>query len=974
MSKALKVIGTIAGAVALVATGVGAFAGAAFAASATGATVAAVATYAGLVAGVAGIGAALLQKAPPARGSVSQVVIQADAPSPYVMGEGLFAGIVRHDTAYGPTLNKVPNPYRFIAALYCVAGPIHSITPYVDQGPVSSWYSGFLYTDTQLGATPEADALSPQWSGAPGWGASSKLSGKAAIGWSFKFDKDGKRFASGLPAISAYGKWVKVYDPRKDSTFPGGSGSHRIGVESTYEWSENPALHAGTYAFGRYQNAKRVMGVGLPKEAINWNAIAGWANVCDLNEWSIFGVVYEPGDRWANMRDICFAGGAEPVFSGGVLSFRYSAPKVPLDTITEVDLIDDNASVTAMASWRDRINSVVPKYRSPAHNWELIPASPVTVSSYVTEDGEIKSEEIPFNFVKKADQAEQLAAYRLVDGRELQPITITCGPRLFAYRPGECLHLTLPSLSLDTDAVILRRDFDPARMTVTFTLIGETPEKHDFALGKTGTAPATPALKQTGEERDELSSTVVIGVDGIDGAPGAPGADGVTLYTWYAYADTADGVLNFTNGSPNNRVYQGISPNRTTATESTNPADYTWSPYVGPPSFGLAATGGAEVSGAKIVRRSGSAWEPQIYSTESFTGAAFLSFKPEINVSGGYGGVMIGLNTDPTTASWESLDYAIYLEQGSGNLYNAESGVLTPAGSYSGTDTFAIHYNGSTVQYSRNGIVFRTVAASAGTRFFLDSAIASNGVCATITAWAAAGSIGPQGATGPAGANGANGAPGAPAIGFVQDANPGAGQFVSQTWYRPTSKEWYRWTGGSWERILGDLSAQNLIASSAFIADGVIINGKIANLAVDTLKIAGNAVTAPFAASTSSPVFLPAPADSITDILSLSLTPTNINSAYLSLSSDAANTHASYSYIAQFQIVINGSLVFTSENMLLSPQGIAGNTGFWSHSGIFPVNVGSSNSIVLRVKTIGYYANTSVRVTNRSIFALELKR
>lgn len=485
-----------------------------------------------------------------------------------------------------------------------------------------------------------------------------------------------------------------------------------------------------------------------------------------------------------------------------------------------------------------------------------------------------------------------------------------------------------------------------------------------------GSGNAPPALPTTSNAYWSNMTSAITGV------PGAPGADGVTLYTWYAYADSADGAINFTIDAPGSRVYQGIAANKTTATESTTPSDYTWIPYIGPPAFGLAAANGGEVSGAKIVRRSGSAWAAQVYSTESFTGAAFVSFKLEPNGDGGYGGVMVGLNTDPTTASWESLDHAIYVEGGStsGNLYNAESGSLISAGTWTSTDTFSVHYDGANVRYAKNGTVFRTIGASSGTRFFLDSAMSASGVCASITGWAAAGPVGPQGAAGANGTNGTDGANGAPAIGFVQDSSPGSGQFISQTWYRPTSKEWYRWTGGSWERILGDLSAQNLIADSAFLADLVVAEGKIANLSVDTIKIKGNAITAPFAASTSSPVFLPAPADSITDILSLSLTPTNINSAYLSLSSDAANTHASYSYIAQFQIVINGSLVFTSENMLLSPQGIAGNTGFWSHSGIFPVNVGSSNSIVLRVKTIGYYDNTSVRVTNRSIFALELKR
>ena len=43
-------------------------------------------------------------------------------------------------------------------------------------------------------------------------------------------EKLGKVYASGVPRLAAYGKWVLAYDPRKDSTFPGGSGSHRIGA------------------------------------------------------------------------------------------------------------------------------------------------------------------------------------------------------------------------------------------------------------------------------------------------------------------------------------------------------------------------------------------------------------------------------------------------------------------------------------------------------------------------------------------------------------------------------------------------------------------------------------------------------------------------------------------------------------------------------------------------------------------------
>lgn len=499
MAKAVKAVGTVVGTIATIASFIpGPHQPFAIAAS----RIAAVAVTAATVA------EGLTAKPPPARGSVTQVLIAPDAPQPYVMGEGYFAGVLRHDVGYGATLKKVPNPYRFMPVVYSGGGPVQSISPRFDFETIPSWYNGFLYTDTQLGACPEADALSPQWAGATGWGSSSKLSGQAAIGWSALFDKDGKRFAGVdlRSSIGAYGQWVKVYDPRKDSTFPGGSGSHRLGDETTYEYSANAALHAGTYAYGRYQNGKRTMGMGLAADAIDWPVIAAWANVVEANGWeNFFGVVYEPGDRWANLKDICFAGGAEPV-ALGQLTFRYRAPTVALDTITEADLTDEDQSVMVMQSFRDRINTGIPKYRSPAHNWEMVDAEPVVNSTFLSEDGEEKRETWPCNFVTDEDQASQLVAYHIWDSRELAPITLVCMPRLRAYRPGECLHLDLPELGLDTKAIILRRELDPATMKVKLELMGETSAKHAYCLGLTGTAPPTPAIGQAAQERDELAA------------------------------------------------------------------------------------------------------------------------------------------------------------------------------------------------------------------------------------------------------------------------------------------------------------------------------------------------------------------------------------------------------------------------------------------------------------------------------------
>jgi hypothetical protein len=453
------------------------------------------------------IGAQLTVKKPGARGSVNNVLIQVDPPQPYLMGRTFIGGVLRHDVAYGGSVGKVKNPYRGSVLVYSGAGPVEQLeSVQTDFTPVGAWYNGYLYTDSQVGTLPEPARLQPQWANMPNWTASHRLSGQAAILWSFKFDKDGKRFASGLPPFGAIWKGVKVYDPRLDSTYPGGAGPQRINNEATWAWSENPALHAIAYAYGRRQNGKKVLGIGLPASGIDLARYVAWANVCDANGWKIGGVIYEPGDRWANLKDIMAAGAGEPVFAGGVLSVRFRAPMVALETITEDDLADDDMSVTAMQSYRNRLNGIVPKFRSEAHNWEYVSAETVSVPAYVTEDGEEKIEERQFNLVQDGDQAAQLAAYELVDGRELGPIVLPLKPQWRRYRPGECLHLTLPSLDLDTDAIILSRDIDPGTMKVTLTLVGETPAKHAFALGQTALAPPTPALGNA-QARDETAVT-----------------------------------------------------------------------------------------------------------------------------------------------------------------------------------------------------------------------------------------------------------------------------------------------------------------------------------------------------------------------------------------------------------------------------------------------------------------------------------
>lgn len=491
MSKVLKTIGAIAGVIALIPSPIQPIAAA--------------------VAAVATIGAQITAKKPPAQGSVNSITVDPNAPSPYIIGETYYGGVLRHDVGYGGKVGKVQNPYRGMVIDYSVCGPVQGlvsmhadfVTVPFSGSAATGYYAGFMYRDYQLGATPESSALTPQWSGMPGWGSSSKLSGKAAILWGVKFDKDGKKYTSGVPQLGAVWQGVKVYNPRLDSTYPGGSGSQRSSDRTTWAYSEWPDDHALTYALGHWYSGKKMFGVGLPVTSIDVDAFVAWGNVCRANGWKVGGVIFEPGDRWANLKRIMAAGSAEPIFAGGMLSVKYDAPRVSLVTVTPDDYADGAYRTKGMQTWRDRLNTIVPKYRSADHKWEYVESDAITSSTYLDEDGEEKTDTYQIDLCQDKDQAAQLAAYKLVNGREMFPIERNLKPEFRFYKPGDMVTIDDPEGGLiEQDCVIVRRSVDPQTLAVRWVLMSETSGKHDFALGKTGTAPPTPTLLDPADRDD----------------------------------------------------------------------------------------------------------------------------------------------------------------------------------------------------------------------------------------------------------------------------------------------------------------------------------------------------------------------------------------------------------------------------------------------------------------------------------------
>jgi hypothetical protein len=509
MAKALRTAAFVVGAVALVATGVGAAAGVGLlgattlAAGASAATVGTLATVAS-VASIAQVGAAALSIASAIAqpkgslgGNPTEFTIDKESGIPYAIGRTYSAGKVVHRQYYGSK-----NSLESWVAVHSL-GPIKSLGAFqvskatvpFQNGAAVGTYAGYMWLDQQLGACPEARALQGPQGSFPGWGPASKLSGLAADLWTLKFDTKGKKYPNGVPEHGRILEGVLVYDARLDSTYPGGSGPCRLGQEATYVYSECPANHALTWAYGRLQNGTLVAGGGVKVSGIDLAPFIEWANVCDANGWKAGGIVYTSADNdWDILKMICQAGGAEPMPVGGQLSVTFNAPRVSIGTITSDDIIGD-VDVPGTASRRARRNTVIPKVRLESHGWQVVPLNAIAIPDYVAVDGGSRPREIEFPLVQQVDQGAQLGLYEILNGRELEGILLPCKATMIGYRPGDCLTVDIPEAALvGRDVVVRTREIDMGTVGVTFTCRSETASKHSFALGKGGMAPPTPDL------------------------------------------------------------------------------------------------------------------------------------------------------------------------------------------------------------------------------------------------------------------------------------------------------------------------------------------------------------------------------------------------------------------------------------------------------------------------------------------------
>jgi hypothetical protein len=363
MGKALKTIGTIAAVVALVATGVGAAAGAGIAAAGLSAAAAGVASVATLVSIAATVGGSLLT--PAARRALTAFDPKAINPDPasprkLVFGQTTFVVDLRYAEPSGTNQEYID--YIFALAAH-KSDAIEQI--YIEDdlawtvgGGAQGKYVGYLTVEVILEAgsgayhTVNAGTI---------WGSSTRMTGCTTMKVRVKRSDNSKSsqspFASGISGRWAViGRGIPVYDPAQDSTVAGGSGAQRAATQTTWAYTagaargNNPALQLLTYLLGWRIGGVVSVGCGLPVDTIDLPSFATAAALCDESVALAAGGSqrrYEAGRAFADsddplavIRTLLDAMNGELVDDGGRLSLRLAVNDLTAAyTLTDDDFV-----------------------------------------------------------------------------------------------------------------------------------------------------------------------------------------------------------------------------------------------------------------------------------------------------------------------------------------------------------------------------------------------------------------------------------------------------------------------------------------------------------------------------------------------------------------------------------------------------------------------------------------------------------
>ena len=281
------------------------------------------------------------------------------------------------------------------------------------------------------------------------WTSDHKGQGVAYIYIRLKYDQN--IFQNGVPAMKFKVKGKKVYDPRTETTY----------------YTNNAALCV-------YDYLTSAEGFGCTASEINQASLIAAANICDENvaisstenqkRYTVNGIVSTDESRIDNLENLVLSMVGSAVWTQGRWNIYAGAYNAPSITLTEDDLTNtDSITVQSRTNRRDLFNYIKGVYVEPTKSWQATDFPSIGSTVYEGYDGnEEITRDVQFQFVTDIYRAQRLSTIILQQSRLALTVQATFNIKAYNISPSDTVSLTMPRYGWTNKVFrVVERTFSP---------------------------------------------------------------------------------------------------------------------------------------------------------------------------------------------------------------------------------------------------------------------------------------------------------------------------------------------------------------------------------------------------------------------------------------------------------------------------------------------------------------------------------
>ncbi|MGO4449127.1 phage tail protein [Phyllobacterium sp. TAF24] len=268
------------------------------------------------------------------------------------------------------------------------------------------------------------------------WQATSVCAGLCYVAIDREYNAD--KFEKGPPEFSFILRGLRLYDPRKDSTVAGGSGSHRLDNPATWEFSKNPAVQRLNYQIGLkgQVSGRTLIGEGKSMGQLDLSSYFAAMNVSDTirkGKPTYQSAIYVQGDddHTEILKEFDDAMAGYGLNRRGLSGVIPGAPQIPVLDIAAADIpIDRAQEVSKRKSAFEMYNMMSGQFTSPESQWGAESLKPIVVNADIAADGRRRQTSNDFLQVSDPDIGQYLLNIRYRQNRKGGQATVPVSRRV----------------------------------------------------------------------------------------------------------------------------------------------------------------------------------------------------------------------------------------------------------------------------------------------------------------------------------------------------------------------------------------------------------------------------------------------------------------------------------------------------------------------------------------------------------------